>query len=154
MEALLLVVHIIGGIVFVGGSAIATSLFPRYVPLAATVPAGTDPPEERSRAVAAALHRITRGYGIAGLIVPVAGLVLAVMQGRTMQLWVILAMILTAVAGGLVAMQIYPRQRDALADPGDRAGLRTLSMLSGVYNLLWTAIVVLMVVQPGSGAAG
>ncbi|PZG38062.1 hypothetical protein C1I98_24800 [Spongiactinospora gelatinilytica] len=147
MQALLLVVHIVGSILFVGGSAIATSLFPRYAPLAVTT-------VERSRAVATALHRITRGYSIAGLIVPAAGLVLAVMQGRTMQLWVVLAMILTAVAGGLLALQIYPRQRDALAPPGDRAGLRTLSILAGVYNLLWTAIVVLMVVQPGSGAAG
>ncbi|MFI0417460.1 hypothetical protein [Spongiactinospora sp. 9N601] len=147
MQALLLVVHIAGSILFVGGSAIATSLFPRYAPLAVTT-------AERSHAVAAALHRITRGYSIAGLIVPAAGLVLAVMQGRTMQLWVVLAMILTAVAGGLLALQIYPRQRDALATPGDQAGLRTLSILAGVYNLLWTAIVVLMVVQPGSGAAG
>lgn len=157
MEHLLLSVHVLAGILFVGGSAIATSLFPRYVPVAAQVtppvtPVADDRVDDgRSRAVALALHRITRGYSLGGLIVPAAGLVLAVVQGRTGEIWIILAVVLTAAAGFLLAVQIYPRQRDALATPGDRAKLRPLSMTAGFYNLLWTIVVVLMIVRPGAG---
>ncbi|WP_049564900.1 hypothetical protein [Nonomuraea sp. SBT364] len=156
MEDFLLSVHVLAGIVFIGGSAVATSLFPRYVPVAAVpaavpaqggAPAGAD---ERSRAVAVALHRITRGYSLFGVVVPAAGLVLAFVQGRTGEIWITLAMILTAAAGVLLALQIHPRQRDALATPGDRDRLRPLTMLAGVYNLLWAVVVVLMIVRPGS----
>jgi hypothetical protein len=145
VEPLLLSVHVVAGILFVGGSAIATSLFPRYVPVT-----GEDGSQERSRAVAAALHRITRGYSIAGLIVPAAGIVLAFVQGRTGEIWITLAMILTAAAGFLLAVHIYPRQRDALATPGARDRLRSLSMSAGIYNVLWTVVVVLMIVRPGA----
>lgn len=154
MEKLLLSLHVLAGIVFVGGSAVATSLFPRYAPVAIGVPAGgapgDTPPPERSRAVAVALHRITRGYSVFGLVVPVVGIALAVVQGRMGEIWINISMVLTAAAGGLLAVQIYPRQRDALAEPGDAKGLRTLSMLAGIYNLLWAAVVVLMIVRPGA----
>ncbi|RVX41252.1 hypothetical protein EDD27_3748 [Nonomuraea polychroma] len=166
MEYLLLSMHVVAGIVFVGGSAVATSLFPRYVPLIADVPVGGGEPdapgtppsetsqatEERNRAVAVSLHRITRGYSALGLIVPAAGIVLGFVQGRSGEIWITLAMVLTAAAGLLLALQIYPRQRDALAEPGDRDRLRTLSMLAGLYNLLWVVVVVLMIVRPGAGA--
>jgi hypothetical protein len=146
MEAVLLSVHVLAGIVFVGGSAVAASLFPRYAPVAA----GAAPPsEERNRAVAVALHRITRGYGVFGLVVPVVGIALALVQGRMSEIWLNISMVLTFVAGGVLALQIYPRQRDALARPGDQKGLRTLSMLAGIYNLLWAVVVVLMIVRPG-----
>ncbi|WP_214318785.1 hypothetical protein [Nonomuraea sediminis] len=145
MDHVLLSVHVIAGIVFVGGSAVATSLFPRYAPVAAADGAG-----ERSAAVAGVLHRITRGYTALGLIVPVVGIVLAFVQGRMGEAWVTVSMVLTAVAGVLLATQIYPRQREALATPGDAAKLRTLSMLAGFYNLVWAVIVVLMIVKPGA----
>ncbi|MFF5209108.1 hypothetical protein [Streptosporangium sp. NPDC000396] len=148
MEHVLLSVHVLGGIVFVGGSAAATSLFPRYAPAAAG--------EGRSRSVAVALHRITRGYAVLGLIVPLAGMILAGVQGRMGEIWIIISMILTAVAALLLATQIYPRQRQVLADPGDGdpGRLRLLSMFAGVYNLAWAVVVVLMIVRPGSGQGG
>ncbi|MEU8382769.1 hypothetical protein [Streptosporangium sp. NPDC048865] len=172
MEAVLLSLHVLAGIVFVGGSAVATSLFPRYAPVAAGVPvgpaAGADPagpspaaPEavteasgeasgERNRAVAVALHRITRVYGVLGVVVPVVGIVLAVVQGRMGEGWIFVSMVLTAAAGGLLAVRIYPEQRDALAEPDDGRRLRTLSMLAGIYNLLWAVVVVLMIARPGA----
>jgi hypothetical protein len=156
VEALLLSVHVLAGIVFVGGSAVAASLFPRYVPVAAVVPAGAGgsaslPEEsgERNRAVAVVLHRITRVYGVLGIVVPVIGIVLAVVQGRMSEIWINLAMLLTAAAGLLLALAIYPRQRVALDEPGDPRRLRTLSMLAGFYNVLWAIVVVLMIVRPG-----
>lgn len=160
MEHLLLSVHVIGGIVFVGGSAVATSLFPRFAPVAVTVsegptseipPSARRSPDERNPAVAALLHRITRVYAVAALVVPLAGILLALLQSRMGEAWLTVSMLLTAAAGILLAAQIHPRQRDALRRPGDRRALRTLSMLSGFYNLLWAIVVVLMVVRPGEG---
>ncbi|MBC7302769.1 MAG: hypothetical protein H5T78_17715 [Nocardia sp.] len=145
MEHVLLSVHVLAGIVLVGGSAVAASLFPRYAPVV-----GPSPEAIRSESVAVAMHRITRGYAKLAIIVPVLGIVLATIQGRMNEIWITIAMITTAVAGGLLAVQIVPLQREALDKPDDGKRLRMLSMLAGIYNLLWTAVVVLMIVRPGS----
>ena len=139
MEAFLLSVHVLAGILFVGPVAVSTSLFPRYA--------------ADSREVAGVLHRITRVYGLLALIVPVIGLALAMVQGHTTEVWVLVAMVLTAIAGGLLAVQIAPRQGAVLAAPGSTSGLRQLGMLTGVFNLLWAVVVVLMIVRPGSSYA-
>lgn len=145
MQALLLSVHVVAGILFVGPIAVATSLFPRYAPVG-----GPSANAERNDGVARALHRITRVYGVLALVVPVVGLALAGVQGRSTEVWIIVAMVLTATAGGLLAFQIAPRQREALATPDDGRQLRTLGMVTGMFNLLWVIVVVLMVVHPGS----
>ncbi|MFE3446095.1 hypothetical protein ACFXNW_23965 [Nocardia sp. NPDC059180] len=147
MQQVLLSVHVLAGIVFVGGSAVATSLFPRYAPVV-VAGAAAEVPSERNPAVASALHRITGGYAACGIIVPAIGIVLAAVQGRMGEGWITAAMILTAVAGGLLAVQIYPMQRDALRAPDDGRRLRVLAMLAGIYNVLWTVVVVLMIVRP------
>jgi hypothetical protein len=145
MEAVLLSVHVVAGILFVGPIAVAASLFPRYAPVAG-VAEGAD----RSVGVARVLYRITRVYGVLALAVPVVGLALAGVQGRTTEVWIIVSMVLTAIAGGLLAFQIAPRQRTALAAPDDGRQLRALGMLTGVFNLLWVVVVVLMVVYSTS----
>jgi hypothetical protein len=145
MEAFLLSVHVVAGILFVGPVAVTTSLFPRYAPVT-VAPARA----ERSPDVARLLHRITRVYGVLAIAVPVVGLVLAVAQGRTTEVWVVVAMVLTALAGGLLALRIAPGQREALDRPDDGTRLRRLAMTSGVFNLLWAVVVVLMIVRPGS----
>jgi hypothetical protein len=150
VEGLLLSVHVLAGIVFVGGSAVAASLFPRYAPVAATVPAGAAPEGERNEAVAVLLHRITRVYGLLGIVVPIVGIVLAVVQGRMAEVWINIAMLLTAAAGLLLAFVIYPRQKAALAEPDGGARLRSLAMYAGIYNVLWAIVVVLMIVRPGA----
>jgi hypothetical protein len=156
VEGLLLSVHVLAGIVFVGGSAVAASLFPRYAPVVAAVPAGApasaEPAGERNEAVAVLLHRITRVYGLLGVVVPVVGIVLGVVQGRMGEIWINVAMLLTAAAGLLLALVIYPRQKTALAEPDGGARLRSLAMYAGIYNLLWAIVVVLMIVRPGAGA--
>ncbi|MFD0000536.1 hypothetical protein [Nocardia sp. NPDC127526] len=152
MEHLLLSVHVVAGIVFVGGSAVAASLFPRYAPVLATPAADGVPPveSERNPAVARAMHRITGSYAIFGLIVPGVGIALALAQDRMGEIWITIAMLLTAIAGGLLAGLIHPLQRDALREPDDGKQLRRLGMWAGIYNLLWTIVVVLMIVRPGS----
>ena len=68
MQAVLLSVHVLAGILFVGPVAVAASLFPRYAPVARAVE-GAD----RSVGVARVLHRITRVYGVLALAVPMMG---------------------------------------------------------------------------------
>ncbi len=150
MESFLLSVHVVAGILFVGPVAIVTSLFPRYAPVLSGPAGAVETRAERSADIARVLHRITRVYGTLAIVVPVVGLTLAVVQDRTTELWVVVAMLLTAVAGGLLALQIAPRQREALDGPDDGRQLRRLSMLAGVFNLLWAFVVVLMIVRPGS----
>lgn len=145
MESVLLSIHVVAGIVFVGGSAVAASLFPRYAP---KLPDGET--AGRSLAVAKALHRVTGGYAAFGLIVPVVGMALAWVQGRMGEVWITIAMGLTAAAALLLAVWIHPGQRRVLAEPDDGRALRRLAMLTGLYNLLWTVVVVLMVVRPGA----
>lgn len=147
MELVLLSIHVVAGIVFVGGSAVAASLFPRYAPVLPETDAG-----ERNPAVARLLHRITGGYAAFGLVVPVVGIALAAVQDRMGDAWVMAAMGLTAVAALLLAVWIHPGQREALAEPDDGRRLKRLAMLAGVYNLLWAVVVVLMVVRPGGSA--
>ncbi len=147
-ESFLLSVHVVAGILFVGPVAVMTSLFPRYAPV---IRAGPDSAHDvRSLETARLIHRVTRVYGMLAIAVPVVGLTLAGVQGRTTEIWVVVAMVLTAIAGGLLALQIAPRQREALTAPDDGTQLRRLSMIVGVFNLLWATVVVLMVVRPGS----
>ncbi|MBN9636331.1 MAG: hypothetical protein J0H22_14275 [Actinobacteria bacterium] len=145
MQTLLLSVHVVAGILFVGPIAVATSLFPRYAPVV-----GASADTERSAGIARLLHRITRVYGVLALVVPIVGLALAGVQRRMSEVWIIAAIALTAVAGILLVVQIAPRQAQALATPGGVAELRALGMVTGVFNLLWVVVVVLMVVHPGS----
>ncbi|MET9485867.1 hypothetical protein [Nocardia sp. NPDC006630] len=144
MEKALLSIHVLAAIVLVGGSAVAASLFPRYAPVAGP------PAEERNLAVAKAFHRITGSYALLSLVVPVVGIILAEVQGRMGEIWITLAMALTFLAGGLLAAFIHPLQREALDKPDAGERLRKLSMLAGIYNLLWAAVVVLMIVRPGA----
>ena len=151
MQAFLLSLHVVAGILFVGPVAVTTSLFSRYAPVVGSPPGAEH--DRRSLDTANLLHRITRVYGGLALAVPVVGIALAVVQGRTTEIWVVVAMVLTAFAGGLLVMQIAPRQREALDRPDDGAQLRRLAMLAGVFNLLWAIVVVLMIVRPGSSYA-
>lgn len=146
MKSFLLSVHVVASILLVGPVAVTASLFPRYAP----VIAAGDSDGTRSLPTARMLHRVTRVYGVLAVTVPVVGLALAVVQGRATEVWVVVAMALTAIAGGLLVLQVTPRQREALDTPDDGAQLRRLGMLTGVFNLLWVVVVVLMIVRPGS----
>jgi hypothetical protein len=139
MAPLLLAVHVVAGILFVGPVTVAASLFPRFA----------GPPGDPHVVVARVLHRVTRTYGALALGVPLVGLLLAAVQGRLGEIWITVAMVLTAVAGGLLALRIAPGQGEALADPRPER-LRRLRALTGAFNLLWVAVVVLMVVRPGA----
>jgi hypothetical protein len=152
MTVVLLAAHVLAGILFVGPSAVVASIFPRDVPIAD--PSDSERDRARSAGIARALHRISRGYGLLALTVPALGIVLAIVQGRITEVWVLIAMGLTAVAGALLAFRIVPAQAAALAAPPPRAALSSLGALAGVFNLLWVAVVVLMIARPGSAYHG
>lgn len=141
MNTVLLAVHILAAILFIGPVTVAASLFPRYV--ISEGAAGDGFP------VARLLHRITRVYGLIAIVVPLFGLTLASRLGILGQVWVIASMTLTAIAGILLLVAIYPGQRTALASPrSDELGM--LRATTGAFGLCWSIVVVLMIVRPGS----
>lgn len=167
MESILLAGHVLAGILFIGPVAVTASLFPRFAPISDSSPAGdidehlhdrdraigpTVVASDRSIAVARLLARITRAYGRIALVVPVLGLILAAVQGRLTEIWILLAMVLTAVAGALLALRIAPMQQEALSQPDDGSRLRSLRPLTGMFNLLWAVVVILMIVRPGASS--
>ena len=152
MEAFLLAAHVLAGILFIGPATVAASLFPRYVPITDPV-LGNSRDEQRSPRTASALHRVTRVYGVLGVLVPVFGISLALWQQRFGEIWITIAMVLTAVAGGLLAFRIVPAQSRMLGQPLARKQLFPLAAIGGVFNLLWAAVVILMIVRPGSDYA-
>ena len=157
MAAVLLSVHVVAAIVFVGAVTVAVSLFPRYARQAVA-----DPPVAGARPVVHLLHRVSRVYAVLALAVPVFGIGVASALGVLDEAWVLVSMAPTLAAGVLLAGVVLPRQRElglavdraveAGAEPGERtaAAIRQLAMASGVFNLLWAAVVVLMIVRPGS----
>jgi hypothetical protein len=144
---LLLSLHVLAAILMVGPIAVAASLFPRYA--------------RENGAVAALLHRICRGYAAVGVTVPVFGIATGAQLGVLTDAWLIVSLVLTALAAAVLALMILPGQQRMLALPRDAAGpagakdprpplAARLAGLTGVFNLLWAIVVVLMIVRPGS----
>jgi hypothetical protein len=131
MKAVLLSLHVIVAILAVGPIAVAASIFPRYAD---------------SAAAAAVLHRICRTYASVGIAVPLLGIGAASAMGVLTQAWVLVSIGLTAVAAVVLVAGILPAQRAVLA--GSPAG--RIAMTTGIFNLLWVAVTVLMIVRPGS----
>ena len=147
MTALLLSVHVLAAIVFIGPVTVAVSLFPRY----AREAAGDGPPG--ALPAVHLLHRITRVYAVLALVVPVFGIATALALDVLADAWLLVSMLLTAIAGLLLALVVLPRQaavRAALDAGTGGVDVRALAMGAGVFNLLWATVVVLMVVRPGS----
>lgn len=149
----LLSVHVLAAILAIGPIAVAASLFPRYArepigPIESNRPDGGD----RPFGVAAFLHRICRGYTVVGVAVPVFGLATGAQLGVLTDAWLIASVVLTAIAAALLVMVILPGQRRMLAGAVEETGQAAarLGMLTGLFNLLWAIVVVLMIVRPGS----
>lgn len=148
MTAVLLSVHVLAAIVFVGPVTAATSMFPRHARAAL---AGEGP-----AAPVRLLHRISRVYAVLAIAVPVFGLGTAVAMGVLGDAWLIASLVLTAAAAALLGLQILPAQAEVAAALGGESDTRAvvaarrLSMTSGVFALLWAVVVVLMIARPGS----
>jgi hypothetical protein len=148
MTKILLTLHVLAAIVAVGPITVAASMFP---PAARRAPA----PDGAGVATVRLLHRICRVYGAVGVSVPVLGLATAAAMGVLGSGWLITSIALTAAAAGVLVAFVLPRQEELLEEltarqPVEHAATARLAMFTGVFNLLWATVTVLMIVRPGS----
>ncbi|MFC7533995.1 hypothetical protein [Actinoplanes sp. GCM10030250] len=143
MTKLLLSLHVLAAIIAIGPVTVAASMFPALT-RRALAPAAT----ERDHAGLRLLHRICRVYALLGITVPVFGLATAISLGVLGDAWLLTSIALTAIAAAMLGLLILPGQQRVLA--GAAVAPRRLGMLTGVFNLLWATVVVLMIVRPGS----
>ncbi|MET9125088.1 MULTISPECIES: DUF2269 family protein [unclassified Streptomyces] len=154
MTKFLLAVHVLAAIVAIGPVTVAASMFPP-----AARKALAEPRDEQALSTVRLLYRICRVYATVGVVVPVFGFATASAMGVLGDTWLIVSIALTAVAAVVLAALVLPRQTaivegiwhdTATVDTvGPRATVR-LAMVTGVFNLLWAAVTVLMIVRPGS----
>ncbi|MFD4788175.1 hypothetical protein ACFWN1_14180 [Streptomyces sp. NPDC058459] len=146
MTKLLLSVHVLAAVLAIGPVAVAASIFPRALRDAHREPGGRD-----ALAGPRTLHRICRVYAAVGVVVPVFGFATARAMGVLGSGWLITSIVLTVAAAGVLGLLILPAQEAALdAPPGTPSPAARLAMLTGVFNLLWATVTVLMIVRPGS----
>ncbi|MEU2289304.1 DUF2269 family protein [Streptomyces bacillaris] len=153
MTKLLLSLHVLASILAVGPVTVAASMFPRYARPPAPGGAGAGDHDLRT---AAFLHKICRVYAMVGIAVPVLGFATGAQMGVLGDAWLLVSIVLTAVAAALLMAMVLPGQRELLEEEGEgpvaerRAAAGRLAMTTGIFNLLWATVVVLMIVRPGS----
>ncbi|AEW98658.1 DUF2269 family protein [Streptantibioticus cattleyicolor] len=153
MTKFLLAVHVLAAILAVGPVAVAASMFPALARRAAEPDAAGGAP-----AGARITHRVCQVYALAGAAVPLFGFATASMLRVMGSPWLIASIALTAVAALVLGFMVLPGQERVLAtlsEQGgaaslDRSATARLSMVTGVFNLLWAVVTVLMIVRPGS----
>ncbi|MEU0132468.1 hypothetical protein ABZ172_00260 [Streptomyces sp. NPDC006296] len=151
MTKVFLSLHVLAAVLAIGPVTVAASMFPRALRTAHGGPGDAD-----ALSTLRLLHRICRVYGAVGIAVPVFGFATAGSLGVLGSPWLITSVVLTAAAAGLLVLRILPDQDAALTAvqaPGAgtaAAAAARLAALTGVFNLLWATVTVLMVVRPGS----
>ncbi|GAB2757819.1 hypothetical protein [Streptomyces bullii] len=165
MTKLLLSLHVLAAIVAVGPVTVAASMFPpavrraapkaEAVPRAEAGPAAEEGPDPTAVGTVALLHRICRVYAGIGLTVPLFGFATAAAMDVLGSGWLVTSIALTAAAAGVLIAFVLPRQEELLGQlngqkPVERAHTAQLAMFTGVFNLLWATVTVLMIVRPGS----
>ncbi|MGB3444023.1 MAG: hypothetical protein WBA97_35250 [Actinophytocola sp.] len=138
MTKVLLSLHVLAAIIAVGPVTVAASMFPPAVRR-----------EQTTNLVV--LHRICRVYAALGIAVPLFGLATASALGVLRDAWLITSIVLTAAAAAVLVFLVLPGQEKLLAATDGPVATRTrLAMHTGVFNLLWATVTVLMIVRPGS----
>ena len=156
MTKALLALHVIAAILAVGPVAVAASMFP------AAMRAG-------DAARIGLLHRICRVYAVIGVAVPVFGFATAASLHVLGSPWLIASISLTGVAALVLGVVILPAQDRVLvtafgtaevsadaapaldrAPTFDHTVIARLAMCTGLFNLLWATVTVLMILRPGS----
>jgi hypothetical protein len=175
----LLSVHVLAAIITIGPVTVAASMFPPAARRAWAAaggavagPTGTAGATETAVAnheltVLHTLHRICQVYAAVALVVPTFGLATASSLGILGETWLIASIVLTAAAAAVLVLLVLPRQAkilDELTPPAARAATAQatataararqisarLAMHTGIFNLLWAAVTVLMILRPGS----
>ncbi|GAA1002709.1 membrane protein [Acrocarpospora pleiomorpha] len=169
MTKFLLSIHVLAAIITIGPVTVAASMFPAVTRRAQSSARASQSPgaQDSARAdqavagpdlaVLRALSRICRVYAVVGVVVPVFGFATASSLGVLGDAWLIVSMVLTAAAAGVLALLVLPRQEGILAGLAsstrsvpDRKVSARLAMYTGMFNMLWAVVTVLMIVRPGS----
>ncbi|MFD8763973.1 DUF2269 family protein [Streptomyces mirabilis] len=170
MNKFLLAVHVLAAIVAVGPVTVAASMFPPSARKALA-----EPGDAQALSTVRVLHRICRVYATVGVAVPVFGFATAKNMGVLDDTWLIVSIALTALAAVVLAALVLPRQtalmegmegmEESIAEGvggggqgaayagASRVGPRDtarLAMFTGLFNLLWATVTILMIVRPGS----
>jgi len=141
----LLAVHVIAAIVAVGPVTVAASLFPPSARKALAAPEDVGAAE-----TVRLLYRICRVYAAVGVVVPVFGFATASNMGVLGDAWLVVSIALTALAALVLVALVLPRQSVFVDGGGDPAATTRLAMFTGIFNLLWATVTVLMIIRPGS----
>ncbi|CAM5580996.1 membrane protein [Streptomyces purpurascens] len=149
----LLSLHVLAAIVAIGPVTVAASMFPPAARRAAA--ALGEAPDPSAVGTVALLHRICRVYSGVGLTVPVLGFATGAAMGVLGSGWLVTSIALTAAAAGVLAAFVLPRQEELLdrlkgEQAVDHQNTVQLAMFTGIFNLLWATVTVLMIVRPGS----
>jgi uncharacterized membrane protein len=173
VNTFLLAVHVLAAIVAVGPVTVAASMFPPSARKALA-----EPGDAQALSTVRVLHRICRVYATVGVAVPVFGFATAKNMGVLGDTWLIVSIALTALAAVVLAALVLPRQtalmegmegmqsmeesieegvggggQGAAYAGASRVGPRDtarLAMFTGLFNLLWATVTILMIVRPGS----
>ena len=147
MTKILLILHVIAAIVAIGPVTVAASMFP-------SAARSADP------ARVGVLMRICRVYAVIGVTVPLFGFATAASLHVLGSPWVLASIGLTALAAFVLGFVILPAQDRILvtlwpSDTGtkrefDAKTVTRLAMYTGMFNLLWASVTVLMILRPGS----
>ncbi|MEV6111035.1 hypothetical protein AB0L59_00605 [Streptomyces sp. NPDC052109] len=143
MTKFLLAVHVLAAIVAVGPVTVAAGMFPPVARRALAAPG-----EPGATGTLNLLHRICRVYALVGVVVPVFGFATASEMGVLGSGWLIASIVLTALAALVLAALVLPAQGALVEGRGPNPA--RLAMVTGVFNLLWATVTVLMIVRPGS----
>ncbi|MFJ3514551.1 hypothetical protein [Streptomyces sp. NPDC090131] len=161
MTKFLLCVHVLAAIITIGPVTVAASMFPAVARRAlADADAGVDGGAAVLPA-ARTLHRICRVYAVIAVAVPVFGLATANSLHVLTSPWLLTSIALTAAAAAVLGGLVLPRQAAALAGlrtavdeqraaPAVLRALAQLGTYTGLFNMLWATVTVLMIVRPGS----
>ncbi|WP_030679882.1 membrane protein [Streptomyces cellulosae] len=154
MTKFLLTLHVLAAIVAVGPVTVAASMFPPAARRAHSG-SGADGADTAGLGTVRLLRRICRVYSGLGLAVPVLGFATAGAMGVLGDGWLVTSIALTAAAAGILIAFVLPRQDELLAQlsadqPVERRSTAQLAMFTGLFNLLWATVTVLMIVRPGS----
>ena len=154
MTKVLLIFHVLAAVIAIGPVTAAGSMFPGAARKAIAAPGDAD-----AAAAVRLLHRICRVYAVIGLAIPVFGFATASSMHVLGSPWLVTAMILTTIAALVLALLVLPAQEAILAGLAGgetwaahlwRARAQQLAALTGLFNLLWATVTVLMIVRPGS----
>lgn len=153
---ILIFIHVAAAILLLGPVTVAVSAFPRQ---AANAKLG----DAKAAATAAFHHRITNGYGLLSLAVPLVGAIIMFLDfdAYRTQWQFHTALLLSVIAWVVLLAMVIPQQRKMMGslgalDPAEadpekdytanfEKSKKMATIGGGIFNLLWIIMLVLMI---------